>query len=271
MANVNTLRPSIGRLATRVAITPTRAVTAQFLSSTAAPFSTSTAQCKRKTRDNNRLRGVSALRRTGPREPLSVSWDELPKPVDFKPRIETDADHGLWGFFPAEGKLMNQPKEDEAHGRAWTAKELREKGWEDLHALWWSCCRERNRIATANGERIRARMGFGEHEANERDQVVQQTMQGIKHVLTERYYLWEDARELAKNDPEVDLSGNGEAYQPSYERGEDHLVAEPSEATLEEATRKTDAAASTANVEGVQIDPSTLPAGDKAPVQSQKL
>ncbi|CRK25351.1 hypothetical protein BN1723_003258, partial [Verticillium longisporum] len=126
-------------------------------------------------------------------------------------------------------------------------------------------------IATANAERIRARMGFGEHEANERDQVVQQTMQGIKHVLTERYYLWEDARELAKNDPEIDLSGNGEAYQPSYERGEDHLVAEPSEATLEEATRKTDAAASTANVEGVQIDPSTLPAGDKAPVQSQKL
>lgn len=176
MANVNTLRPSIGRLATRVAITPTRAVTAQFLSSTAAPFSTSTAQCKRKTRDNNRLRGVSALRRTGPREPLSVSWDELPKPVDFKPRIETDADHGLWGFFPAEGKLMNQPKEDEAHGRAWTAKELREKGWEDLHALWWSCCRERNRIATANAERIRARMGFGEHEANERDQVVSLTL-----------------------------------------------------------------------------------------------
>ncbi|EEY18268.1 50S ribosomal protein L4 [Verticillium alfalfae VaMs.102] len=254
MANANTLRPSIGRLATRVTITPTRAVTAQFLSSTAAPFSTSTAQCKRKTRDNNRLRGVSALRRTGPREPLSVSWDELPKPVDFKPRIDTDADHGLWGFFSAEGKLMNQPKEDEAHGRAWTVKELREKGWEDLHALWWSCCRERNRIATPT-----------------RSASAPQTMQGIKHVLTERYYLWEDARELAKTDPEIDLSGNGEAYQPSYERGEDHLVAEPSEATLEDATRKTDAAASTANVEGVHVDPSTLPAGDKAPVQSQKL
>ncbi|KAM0279099.1 hypothetical protein ACHAQH_004785 [Verticillium albo-atrum] len=271
MANPSALRPSIGRLATCVNFAPTRAAATPFLSTTAAAFSTSTAQCKRKTRDNNRLRGVSALRRTGPREPLSVSWDELPKPVDFKPKIETDPDHGLWGFFSAEGKLMNQPKDDEAHGRAWTVRELREKGWEDLHALWWSCCRERNRIATANAERARARMGFGEHEANERDQVVQQTMQGIKHVLTERYYLWEDARDLAKTDPEVDLSGRGEAYQPSYERGEgDYLVAEPSEVTAEDA-RKIDVAAPGIKAEGAQVDPSTLPVGDKAPVPSQKL
>ncbi|KAM0325516.1 hypothetical protein ACHAQA_007503 [Verticillium albo-atrum] len=256
MAASNTLRPSIGRLAhlaTRPSITPTLAAATPIVSSTAAPFSTSTAQCKRKTRDNNRLRGVSALRRTGPREPLSVSWDKLPQPVDFKPKIATDADHGLWGFFYGEGKLMNQPTEDEAHGRAWTVRELREKGWEDLHALWWSCCRERNRIATANAERTRARMGFGEHEANARDQV---TMQRVKHVLTERYYLWEDAYDIARNDPEVDLSGKGEAYQPAYEEGEqDYLVAEPNEVTAE----------------GAPVDPSTIPAGDKAPVQSQKL
>ena len=39
-------------------------------------------------------------------------------------------------------------------------------------------------------------------------------MQGIKHVLTERWYAWEDAVELAKADPEVNMSGEGSAYTP---------------------------------------------------------
>ncbi len=40
-------------------------------------------------------------------------------------------------------------------------------------------------------------------------------MRGIKHVLTERLYAWEDARELAKSDSEIDLSGQGPAFTPS--------------------------------------------------------
>lgn len=139
---------------------------------TAAPFSTTAPQCKRKTRDNNRLRGVSALRRTGPREPFSVSWEQLPEPAKYKPPVRTDEDHGLWGFFHGKDKLMNTPAEDGAHGRAWTVQELRQKGWEDLHALWWACCRERNCIATADAERTRAGLGFGEYESSERDVVV---------------------------------------------------------------------------------------------------
>jgi large subunit ribosomal protein L47 len=43
---------------------------------------------------------------------------------------------------------------------------------------------------------------------------VKKTMRAIKHVLTERFYTWEDARELAKQDPEIDLSGKGPTYIP---------------------------------------------------------
>lgn len=55
---------------------------------------------------------------------------------------------------------------------------------------------------------------------------VRRTQRAIKQVLTERYYSWEDARKLAVNDPEVDLSGDGPAYTPSEEVFEDELLAE---------------------------------------------
>lgn len=135
-------------------------------------FSTSSQLCKRKTRDSNRQRGVSSLYRSGPRELLSVSNEALPSPVDYKPKIEVDPNHGLWGFFPSKDKLINTPAEDAAHGRAWTVEELRKKDWNDLHSLWWVCCRERNLISTANAERVRAKLGFGDYEASERDSTV---------------------------------------------------------------------------------------------------
>lgn len=40
-------------------------------------------------------------------------------------------------------------------------------------------------------------------------------MARIKHVLTERFYTWEDAVALAQTDPEIDLSGNGPAFRPA--------------------------------------------------------
>lgn len=43
---------------------------------------------------------------------------------------------------------------------------------------------------------------------------VRRTQRAIKQVLTERYYSWEDARDIAKDDAEVDLSGQGPAYTP---------------------------------------------------------
>lgn len=45
---------------------------------------------------------------------------------------------------------------------------------------------------------------------------VQRTQRSIKHALTERMYTWQDAVEVAKTDPEINLEGGeGELYQPS--------------------------------------------------------
>lgn len=58
-------------------------------------------------------------------------------------------------------------------------------------------------------------------------------MRGIKHVLTERQYAWEDALKLAENDPEVNLSGDGNpVYTPlEYLEEAEELVDEQIETT----------------------------------------
>ncbi|KAJ4149462.1 54S ribosomal protein L4 mitochondrial [Fusarium falciforme] len=217
MASPIALRSSSGRIIQ--ACTPSR--TSLIGKASSAPratahFSTTAPQCKRKTKDNNPKRGVSSLYGSGPREPLSMSNVPLPKPRDFKPEVKVDPDHGLWGFFPAPGKLLWTPKETEEHGRAWTVEELRKKSWEDLHALWWVCCRERNMLATSRAELLRSKLGFGERELDTRDEEVMKTQRAIKHALTERFYTWQDAVEVAANDPEINLKGaKGKVYNPS--------------------------------------------------------
>lgn len=59
-------------------------------------------------------------------------------------------------------------------------------------------------------------------------------MRAIKQVLTERYYSWEEARKIARNDVEVDLSGDGAAYTPSHFE-EDILEEQALEQEIEEA------------------------------------
>ena len=60
---------------------------------------------------------------------------------------------------------------------------------------------------------------------------VRLTQRAIKQVLTERHYSWDEARKLARDDPEIDLSGEGPAYTPSafeedYEDTEEDLIAQ---------------------------------------------
>lgn len=88
-------------------------------------------------------------------------------------------------------------------------------------------------MATEGFERKRLEAGYGGYEASERDktvsypilirshpltmfvlQQIRQTMRAIKHALTERWYAWEDARRVAQDDEEVNLSGEGPAYVP---------------------------------------------------------
>lgn len=145
----------------------------------AAPFSTTAPQRKRnepahrsKTRDNNRFRGMSPLRRSGLREPVSVSDEPLPRPAGSTPKVKVDPNHGLYAFFEGPDKLVRTPAEDREHGRAWTVEELRRKDWDDLHKLWWVCCRERNKISTMSRERERLKMGFGTAESTGRDEEV---------------------------------------------------------------------------------------------------
>lgn len=172
MATPIAARPCMGRLLR----TPGTALPRPAWAAPAAQFTTTAQQSTRtrnhrnparenKMRDNNRFRGMSPMRRTGLRNPVSVSDVPLPRPQKHLPQVQVDPNHGLYAFFKGPSKLMNSPAEDKAHGRAWTVEELRRKNWEDLHRLWWVCCRERNLIATADKERERAKMGFGDSES----------------------------------------------------------------------------------------------------------
>jgi large subunit ribosomal protein L47 len=53
---------------------------------------------------------------------------------------------------------------------------------------------------------------------------VRRTQRAIKHVLTERYYTWQDAKVVAETDPEMDMNAaDGKIYTPSddwYENDE---------------------------------------------------
>ena len=121
MATPTIFRPCLTRR-TALNVSPAFPL-AQVTSAKTAGFSTTAPLCKRKrktNKDNNKNRGVSSIYRSGPREPLSMSSVPLPKPRDFKPKINVDEKHGLWDFFPGPGKLMWTPTEMEEHGRAWT-------------------------------------------------------------------------------------------------------------------------------------------------------
>ena len=84
-------------------------------------FSTTTPVNSRKKKrvDGNPHRGESALRRTGPKTFLEMSKMPLPQPVlnpKRRSKVETDPDHGLWGFFNRDRQALSTPTADNAHG-----------------------------------------------------------------------------------------------------------------------------------------------------------
>ena len=85
-------------------------------------FSTSSPLLKRRKlqkRDSNPDRGVSALRRTGLRHPVSMAKYPLPQPVldpEKHPKPTVSENHGLWGFFNEKRTTLSTPEEDNQHG-----------------------------------------------------------------------------------------------------------------------------------------------------------
>lgn len=129
----------------------------------------------------------------------------LPEPSASKPVAAVPDNHPLWAFFRSDKATLTPPKDDAKHGRAWAAEELRRKSFDDLHALWITCLKERNILATQRHERRRQQIRrAGNQEASERDRTVRRTMAGIKFVLNERFLAWTEAVELAKADGTIE-------------------------------------------------------------------
>lgn len=69
---------------------------------------------------------------------------------------------------------------------------------------------------------------------------VRKTQRAIKHALTERFYTWQDASQVARSDPEIDLeSSDGNTYLPgSYEEEAlEDVVAKETEKKTKEAMK----------------------------------
>ncbi|KIW81000.1 hypothetical protein Z517_04023 [Fonsecaea pedrosoi CBS 271.37] len=162
--------------------------------------------------DRNKKRGVSAIRRTGPRSMRGLWKYPLPVPVARDHRgtaaeYAESADHGLWGFFDKSKQALLAPDDESSHGRAWTYKELSVKSFEDLHKLYWVCVKEQNRTLTREKERQRLRAGYGEVESEERVAVVRETMSLIREVLIDRQLSYNQARTLVGQREVADILG----------------------------------------------------------------
>lgn len=89
-------------------------------------------------------------------------------------------------------------------------------------------------------------------------------MKRIRHVLTERYYSWEDARKLAETDPEINLAGggqNGPVFTPSEFMIEEEDETPEIKAEEVEGEGHGERITGQAGQEEVKlnVDPSTLP------------
>lgn len=70
-----------------------------------------------RSKDHNPNRGVSAIHRTGPRQPSR--WYELPVPKEVKRESATEENkkHGLWEFFYSYESSLVPPADEYSHGK----------------------------------------------------------------------------------------------------------------------------------------------------------
>lgn len=93
---------------------------------------------------------------------------------------------------------------------------------------------------------------------------VRKTQNAIKHALTERFYAWEDAVELAQTDPEIKFTEDGVRYIPG---GEEEALdfAEEEKAAAEPAPKQAkDTFMEEKKASGSEVDPSIPPSPGKA-------
>ncbi|KAG5368355.1 54S ribosomal protein L4 [Yarrowia sp. C11] len=147
--------------------------------------------------------------------PRSVAGNEFVRQLELKApiaptldNIEVPDSHPLWQFFCKDKKMVRDQRSFNTSQRPWSVAELRRKSFEDLHALWYVCLKERNILLKE--ERVTTRMGVSDSGnsgyRNEHDRIGE-TMVAIRHVLAERYRAFEEVQQVL---PEVRAQANAE-------------------------------------------------------------
>lgn len=135
----------------------------------------------------NRILNLNILNKQPPRLRAPV----VPKSSD----LETPSDHPLWQFFTPQRETLRKATDFQDIGTPWTIPQLRRKGFEDLHTLWYVCLKERNRLFReykACNDHLSRVDSLDLQEPDgviaDADKLVKTTMWRIRHVLAERYH-----------------------------------------------------------------------------------
>ncbi|GMM46983.1 mitochondrial 54S ribosomal protein YmL4 [Pichia kluyveri] len=105
-------------------------------------------------------------------------------------------DHPLWEFFH-EKQFVRSVDDLDIQGRSWTVQDLRKKSFEDLHALWYVCLKEMNKIqreAVLYEDISSSKI----QQCMELETALKNSMLSIRQVLSEREAGLRNAREEFK-------------------------------------------------------------------------
>lgn len=147
---------------------------------------------------------VRLARTKGYRIPQNV---KLRKPIlPTINNIKVREDHPLWEFFH-DKQFVRSNQDLETQGRSWTVQDLRKKSFEDLHALWYVCLKEMNKIKREeiiyediSSSKIQQCMNL--------EELINNSMLSIKQVLSER--------EAALNNAKAEFKIIGDEYLQEF-------------------------------------------------------